>query len=568
MNSRLSHPGLLFFFAFFAASSPRLFSEEPLRYGDGGAQLYSIGQPTAEEQLYLEYINRARANPTAEGVRLAATTDANVRAAYLTFGVNLTLMQAQLAAILPQPPLSMNATLTSIARAHSQDMLANGFQGHNGSNGSSTQSRIIGSGYTANAGYFFGENVFAHASSVPYGHASFEVDWGGTAATGGMQASPGHRENNHSANFREVGIGVVLGSNQGFGPQLVTQDFGSRSDALPLVTGVVYRDANSNGFYDIGEGLSGVTVTIAGSEYYAVSAGSGGYSVPVPQNGIYTVTFSGGSASSATRTVAVTGGQNVKLDYLPAGALTKGDFNGDGFADFIWQNVVSGERVIWFLNNGQYLSHVALQAVGTEWRIAGAADFNNDGHSDLVWRNVQNGDRAIWMLRNGQLQSGMSLQRVSGEWQIAGAADCNADGHADLVWQNVQTGQRAVWFLRDGQFQSAVLLSSVGVDWQIAGAGDFNNDGHADLAWQNINSGARAVWFLRNGAFQSGSALPTVPADWHIAAAADYNGDGHADLAWQNVNSGARVIWFLRNGVHQSDTSLPTIDRSWDIAGH
>ena len=33
--------------------------------------IYSIGQPTGEEQYYLELLNRARANPTAEGTRLA-----------------------------------------------------------------------------------------------------------------------------------------------------------------------------------------------------------------------------------------------------------------------------------------------------------------------------------------------------------------------------------------------------------------------------------------------------------------------------------------------------------------
>src|SRR5512140_2998499 len=41
---------------------------------DGPTQPWSIGQPTDEEQLYLEYINRSRANPTAEGARLAAST--------------------------------------------------------------------------------------------------------------------------------------------------------------------------------------------------------------------------------------------------------------------------------------------------------------------------------------------------------------------------------------------------------------------------------------------------------------------------------------------------------------
>ena len=98
-------------------------------------QLYSIGDPTNEEQYYLELINRARLNPTAEGIRLALTTDANVLGAYSAFSVNLVLMQAQFVLIAPAPPLSMNATLMNAARAHSQNMLQNNYQGHSGPDG-------------------------------------------------------------------------------------------------------------------------------------------------------------------------------------------------------------------------------------------------------------------------------------------------------------------------------------------------------------------------------------------------------------------------------------------------
>src|SRR4051812_28316225 len=286
-------------------------------------QLYSIGQPTNEEQYYLELINRARANPTAEGIRLAVTTDPGVLSAYSAFAVNLVLMQAQFALIAPAPPLSMNSDLMNAARAHSQNMLQNNYQGHNGPDGSIT-TRLAG--YTAGAnGWSIGENVYAYSKSVWYGHAGFEVDWGGSAATGGMQSPPGHRQNIHSATFREVGVGVVLGSNggsSGVGPQLVTQDFGTVSWLLPFVTGVVYRDLNNNGFYDPGEGLGGVTVTIANVNNYAVTASSGGYSVPVPSSGIYNVTFSGGSAPTAQKDVSVVNGQNAKADYIVTGSVT------------------------------------------------------------------------------------------------------------------------------------------------------------------------------------------------------------------------------------------------------
>jgi hypothetical protein len=294
--------------------SLKLPAEEP-----SSPVLYSIGDPTNDEQYYLELINRARATPPAEGIRLATTTDQNVLGAYSSFGVNLVLMQAQFAAILPAPPLSMNATLLAAARAHSQNMLQNNYQGHSGPDGSLT-TRL--QAYTSGAnGWSLGENVYAYSKSVWYGHAGFEVDWGGTVLTGGMQSPPGHRLNIHSTQFREVGIGVVLGSNGGsggVGPQLVTQDFGSVGGLLPFVTGVVYRDLNGNGFYDPGEGVGGVTVNVSSANYYAITASSGGYSVPVPGSGSYTVTFSDGSVATAQRNVSIIAAQNTKVDYLAA----------------------------------------------------------------------------------------------------------------------------------------------------------------------------------------------------------------------------------------------------------
>ena len=280
--------------------------------------LYSIGEPTAEEQLFLEYINRARANPAAEGQRLKNTTDSDVLGAYAYFGVDLNLMASQMAALSPLPPVSMNAKLMAAARAHSLDMFTAVYQSHTGSDGSSPGSRITAQGYVWSA---YGECVFANAESVFYGHAGFEVDWGGSAATGGMQVPPGHREIIHSALFGEIGLGVVLGENTNaaqtyVGPLLVTEDFASRSGLTPFITGVAYHDDNFSQFYDPGEGLGGVTVTVSGASYYAVTAQTGGYSVPVPGAGTYTVTFDAAGWITYQTNVTITGAASVKVDYV------------------------------------------------------------------------------------------------------------------------------------------------------------------------------------------------------------------------------------------------------------
>src|SRR6266850_1264968 len=280
-----------------------------------GSTLYSIGQPTDEEQQYLEYINRSRANPTAEGVRLANTTDPDVLAAYTYFNVNLTLMQNEFATNPAVPPLALNAKLIDAARWHSGDMFTNMYQAHNQTNGGVVRdpgARMNYKGYTFNT---WGENIYAYAENVFYGHAGLNVDWG--PGVGGMQNPPGHRNSIHNGTFREVGIGVFNGINGSVGPQLVTQDFATQPGATPLITGVAYYDFNTNGFYDLGEGIGGVTVAVNNSTYYALTAGSGGFAVPVTTNGNYTVVFSGPGFASNTVTITISTLKNAKRDFVP-----------------------------------------------------------------------------------------------------------------------------------------------------------------------------------------------------------------------------------------------------------
>ncbi len=281
---------------------------------------YSIGQPTDEEQLYLELVNRARANPTAEGIMLATTTDPDVLSAISQFGVNLTLMKAEFAALPVRPPLAMNAALTNAARLHTQFMFSTATQRHDGSGGSTIGGRATAAGYNF---FSLGENVFSFAKNTFHGHVGFQIDWGDDlpADTDGMQAGRGHRVNIHG-NFREVGIGIVLGTNtvsgQTVGPHLVTQDFGTSQSSDAYVTGVAYYDTNGNSFYDPGEGISGLTVNVAGANFHAVTANSGGYAVPVPTtSATRAVTFSGLSAN-ATQDAVISAAANVKVDFKPS----------------------------------------------------------------------------------------------------------------------------------------------------------------------------------------------------------------------------------------------------------
>jgi hypothetical protein len=278
--------------------------------GSGAQTLYSFGNPNANEQYHIELINRARANPPAEGARLAASTDPEVVAAYTQYGVNLSMMQSEFNALAAAPPLAPNAALTTAARGHSQWMLANEVQSHDETNPNNTfAQRITAAGYSWSS---LSENVYAYAKSVWHGHAGFQVDWG--AGTGGMQPGRGHRTNIHSASYREIGVGVTLGTNGSVGPQLVTQDFGFPSDSQVFGTGVAYYDLNGNNFYDLGEGISGLTVNVAGATKYCTTAEGGGWVVPIPQTAATRVTTFSGLGIDQSRDLVVTASKNAKVD--------------------------------------------------------------------------------------------------------------------------------------------------------------------------------------------------------------------------------------------------------------
>jgi uncharacterized protein YkwD len=274
---------------------------------------YSHGEPTNDEQYMLELINRARKDPTAEGIRLMDTDDAAVQSAYTYWKINKATTKAAFATYPQRAPLAFHPDLIEAARVHTADMVENNFQGHTGSNGSSLGQRYQAAGYASQGMY--GENVSAYSNSVWYAHCGLNVDWGDQ-----NQIDLGHRSNiMNFDNFEYTEIGIAITKTTGglmqgtVGPYVVTQDFGLRSQKF--IVGVVYEDKNNNSMYDPGEGLEGVDVRPTKGSWYAVTSASGGYAIPFSSAGTDVLTASGGGLGTQTKDV-VFSGSNVKVDFV------------------------------------------------------------------------------------------------------------------------------------------------------------------------------------------------------------------------------------------------------------
>ncbi|WP_457421695.1 CAP domain-containing protein [Roseateles sp. P5_E7] len=107
--------------------------------------------------------------------------------------------------------LAWNAALTQAAVAHSDDMVANNFFDHTGSNGSTLGTRVTAAGYLWSS---VGENIAAGQAGV-------------AEVVDGWMKSDGHCANLMNATFRDIGVACVAGNANTSYRTYWTQDFGT-----------------------------------------------------------------------------------------------------------------------------------------------------------------------------------------------------------------------------------------------------------------------------------------------------------------------------------------------------
>lgn len=105
-------------------------------------------------------------------------------------------------------PLTVNATLTKVAQAHSEDMARRNFFDHTNPDGRSPFDRMSAAGYEYRTA----------AENIAAGHRTPE------AVVTGWMNSEGHRRNIVNCGLTEIGVGYVTGGSYG---TYWTQDFGT-----------------------------------------------------------------------------------------------------------------------------------------------------------------------------------------------------------------------------------------------------------------------------------------------------------------------------------------------------
>jgi len=120
-------------------------------------------------------------------------------------------------------PLKLNPALTTAARGHSSEMLADGYFAHESVTGAPFWKRLTTHSNSAHGSWSVGENLLWSSPEV-----------GAVKALQLWMASPEHRHNILTARWREIGIAAIHvdsapGTYGGRAVTVITTDFGVRA---------------------------------------------------------------------------------------------------------------------------------------------------------------------------------------------------------------------------------------------------------------------------------------------------------------------------------------------------
>ena len=79
-----------------------------------------------------------------------------------------------------------------------------------------------------------------------------------------------------------------------------------------------------------------------------------------------------------------------------------GDFNRDGYPDFLIYHPESGQVIVWSMVDNQLVAvdwvRDAQAAASSGWEIRGTGDFDRDGYTDILWWHPTGGDVSVWFI--------------------------------------------------------------------------------------------------------------------------------------------------------------------------
>jgi len=198
------------------------------------------------------------------------------------------------------------------------------------------------------------------------------------------------------------------------------------------------------------------------------------------------------------------------------------DFTGDLRDEVLWTSTdpASGYAFLLQISGTSTSLGGFPDPIFPKWDLRYVGDFAGDGQADLLVRDSISGDMEL-RLRNTTECCGMTWvngvgwDSVDPHWHIAGLADFDGDGKDDIFWRH-DNGWNAIWLMDGATKKKGEWLETAPTNWSAVAFGDYDGDGKADVFWRDETTGGNAMWLMDGTTKRAGYWLESAPPGWHV----------------------------------------------------
>ncbi|MEX0610375.1 MAG: T9SS type A sorting domain-containing protein [Balneolaceae bacterium] len=270
----------------------------------------------------------------------------------------------------------------------------------------------------------------------------------------------------------------------------------------------------------------------------------------------------------------------VQIDILSSTSglqfQTNGDFDGDGYNDFIaYRNYSPGEDdEIYMIYGAESVEDLTIetldiQAGANAYKRLAYNDVDGDGNSEIVSISSfqssvdEKGAISVFQLTEGELQllarDTLNTEKIFNQNDVTnfsslGLADLNGDGNMELLFNNYYNRNFFVFDLSDNEgeyYSDETLLEMYSGVNEFSILGDFNNDGNKNVL---IAGNERVDVITADEQLELNiEHLPLEEGDWmnflynptsNINGGGDVNGDGIDDIVIEFSNAENRIYGY------------------------
>jgi hypothetical protein len=243
------------------------------------------------------------------------------------------------------------------------------------------------------------------------------------------------------------------------------------------------------------------------------------------------------------------------------------DYNGDGKADLLSRNELTGEWQVDLLDGDKVANSASLNmSRNLDWQVVAGGDYNGDGRGDVLVRHTD-GRWYIYFI-DGTKITGNRKPTLPEDTSLSLAAhgDYNGDGIDDVILRQADGGWH-LYLLADGDVKSeSELAMKKSLDWTAVGSADFDGDEVDDVLMRYTDGSWLIYTFKGLQTVTSGFLELTQDLSWQLQATADFDGDGAADILLRSNQFGTWQMSALAKGGIKSTTEVAlTPDLNWHL---